>query len=207
MKLAIFGATGKTGSLLLEQALQAGHKVAALARDPAHLTAREGLQIVRGSATSQTAIAEVVDGADAVLSAMGGGRGTLVSFGQNVIAAMDVAGVSRIVSLVGASVVMPGDPSSLGLTLLRAVTHFMAADVVRDGAAHAIQLAKTDVAYTLVRPPRLTLGPATGGVRHAHTLPLSPFSSIARADLAAFMLRVATEAMYLRAAPMVAHGR
>ena len=34
MKLAIFGATGKTGTFLVEQALAAGHEVAVLARDP-----------------------------------------------------------------------------------------------------------------------------------------------------------------------------
>ena len=62
MKLAIFGATGKTGSLLLEHALAAGHEVTALAREPAKLPARERLRIIRGAAASSDAIAEAVHG-------------------------------------------------------------------------------------------------------------------------------------------------
>lgn len=203
MKLAIFGATGKTGSSLLEQARAAGHEVTALAGEPAKIPAREGLRIIRGAAASSDAIAEAVHGADAVISAMGGGGDTLVTFGENVMAAMKCGRASRIVSLIGASVVEPGDASSMGMAVLRAITRLMAADVVKDGARHARQLEATDLAYTLVRPPRLTNGPATGRVKHALTLPLSPLSSIARTDLTAFMLRVVVENLYVRAAPMV----
>jgi len=126
-----------------------------------------------------------------------------MTFGGNVISAMKGARISRIVSLVGASVFVPGDPSSMGMALLRGVTRLLAGDVVKDGARHARQLEATDLAYTLVRPPRLTNAPATGRVEHALALPLSPLSSIARAGLAAFMLRVAVEDLYVRAAPMV----
>jgi hypothetical protein len=122
------------------------------------------------------------------------------------IAAMSAGRVSRIVSLIGASVVEPGDPSSMGMAVLRAVTRVMASGVVKDGARHARQLEATDLAYTLIRPPRLTDGAATGRVKHGSALPLSPLSSIARADLAAFMLRVVVEELYVRAAPMVAQS-
>jgi hypothetical protein len=40
MKLAIFGATGGTGRLLVEEALAAGHEVVAFVRNPSKLTAR-----------------------------------------------------------------------------------------------------------------------------------------------------------------------
>jgi len=206
MKLAIFGATGRTGSSLLDQALAAGHLVTALARDPMKLPVRERLRVIRGAAASPDAIAEAVQGADAVISAMAGGGNTLVTFGEHVIAAMTRGRVSRIVSLIGASVVEPGDPSSMGMAALRAITRLIASDVVKDGARHARQLEATDFAYTLVRPPRLTDGAATGRVNHGSALPLSPRSSIARADLAAFMLRVVVEQLYARAAPMVAQA-
>jgi uncharacterized protein YbjT (DUF2867 family) len=42
MKIAIFGATGGTGRLVVEQALEAGHEVIAFVRDPSKLNSRIG---------------------------------------------------------------------------------------------------------------------------------------------------------------------
>jgi putative NAD(P)-binding protein len=65
----------------------------------------------------------------------------------------------------------------------------------------------SSLAYTLVRPPRLTDGAATGRVQHGLDLRLGPLSSISRADLAAFMLTTALDGLYVRAAPLVASSR
>ena len=52
MKLAILGATGKTGGHALESALAAGHHVRVLVRTPAKLTTKhERLDVVQGDAT------------------------------------------------------------------------------------------------------------------------------------------------------------
>jgi uncharacterized protein YbjT (DUF2867 family) len=49
MKLTIFGTTGGTGKLLVEQALAAGHEVVAFVRDPSKLTTKhERLTFVVG---------------------------------------------------------------------------------------------------------------------------------------------------------------
>lgn len=49
MKILVIGATGLTGQHIVKQALQAGHKVTALARDPAKLKlSDENLRIVKG---------------------------------------------------------------------------------------------------------------------------------------------------------------
>ena len=57
---------------------------------------------------------------------------------------------------------------------------------------------------SLVRPPRLTDGPATGRIDHGLTVPVGPTSSISRADLATFMLRSGVDNLYIRQAPIVA---
>jgi putative NADH-flavin reductase len=206
MRLAIFGATGKTGTFLVEQALAAGHQVAVLARDPSKVqsVAHKRLRVVEGAADQVEAIAEVVRGADAVISAMGGGQGTLSTFGENVLYAMKHANVKRIVSLVGASVRQPGDQKSFGRTMLHLITRLIASSTLEDGERHARILAGSDLAYTLVRPPRLTDGPATGRIDHGLTVPVGPTSSISRADLATFMLRSAVDNLYIRQAPIVA---
>ncbi|HEV2749306.1 MAG TPA: NAD(P)H-binding protein [Gemmatimonadales bacterium] len=205
MKIALFGATGRTGGLLMERALSAGHEVMVLVRDPSKLTRpQEGLQVITGDARGASAVADTVQGTDVVISALGSGGDTVTLFGRNVMAAMERLGVRRIVSLVGASVVMPGDLPSMSLRMLRLITRVFGGTMLKDGEAHARELAASHLEYTLVRPPRLTDGVASGRIQHGLTLKLGPTSSISRADLAAFLLEVAVEGRYIRAAPMVA---
>ena len=77
MKLAIFGATGATGTSLTGQALAAGHEVTAVVRDPARLAvpAQPKLRILSADVMDPASIVPAVAGADAVISAVGP-RGT-----------------------------------------------------------------------------------------------------------------------------------
>jgi putative NADH-flavin reductase len=72
MKLLVLGATGGTGSRLVEQALQQGHVVTAFARDPKkiHLT-HDNLRVVTGDVLDRASVNAAVDGQDGVLSAIG----------------------------------------------------------------------------------------------------------------------------------------
>jgi putative NADH-flavin reductase len=192
----------------MERALAAGHDVTVLVRDPSKLKQpREQLRVVKGDARLASAVADTVKGTGVVISALGSGGDTVTLFGRNVIPAMERMGVKRIVSLVGASVVVPGDQPSISMGMLRLITRVFGGTMLRDGDVHAQDLAASALDYTLVRPPRLTDGVASGRVQHNLTLKLGPTSSISRADLAAFLLQVAAEGKYIRAAPMVASLR
>ena len=207
MRIALFGATGRTGGVVMERALAAGHAVTVLVRDPRKLTQpQEGLRVIEGDARRGSAVASAVQGTDVVISALGSGDDTVTLFGRHAMAAMERLGVKRIVSLVGASVVVPGDPSSMSMRMLRLITRLFGGTMLKDGEVHARDLAASQLDYTLVRPPRLTEGAASGRIQHDLTLTLGPTSSISRADLAAFMLEVAVERKYVRAAPMVAEA-
>ena len=72
MKVLVFGATGGTGSRIVQQALQQGHVVTAFARDPGkvHL-AHDNLRVVRGDILQPDSVATAVAGQDAVMSALG----------------------------------------------------------------------------------------------------------------------------------------
>jgi nucleoside-diphosphate-sugar epimerase len=69
MKLAITGGTGFVGSHLLDVALAAGHRIAALTRREQH--PRDGVQWIVGDLTSRDALERLVDDADAVIHVAG----------------------------------------------------------------------------------------------------------------------------------------
>jgi uncharacterized protein YbjT (DUF2867 family) len=76
-RIAVLGATGMTGGLVVRRALAQGHEVAALVRDPARVTLRHpNLLVEAGSPTSLADVERCVQGASAVIHCLGiGGKG------------------------------------------------------------------------------------------------------------------------------------
>ena len=75
MKIAIFGASGWIGGAVLREALERGHTVSAVVRDPARLQlAHERLAVVTGDADDPEKVAAVVRGHEAVIASVGGRR-------------------------------------------------------------------------------------------------------------------------------------
>lgn len=212
LRLAVFGATGRTGREVVAQALDRGHTVAAFVRDPAKLAAQQApshprLDVVTGDVRDAQAVARAVEGADAVVSCLAPvpADGPVQTEGTaHIVAAMRRHGVERVVSETGAGVASPDDPPpSLGARFMRGVMRLVAGTILADGEGHAQALRDSGLDYAVVRAPRLTTGPQTGQIRHGTDLALGPSESIARADVAAFMLDEAEGGRYHRAEPFV----
>ena len=72
MNIAVFGATGLTGALVVERALAAGHRVTALVRNPANVgRVHERLTVLGGSPTASADVEACVRGADVVIHCLG----------------------------------------------------------------------------------------------------------------------------------------
>ena len=100
MNLLVLGATGRTGRLVVEQALAAGHSVIALVRSPEKLaTSHANLRVVRGGATDTASVSRALEGADAVISTLGGRGSVIADSTQAIVAAARQTGVSRVVVL------------------------------------------------------------------------------------------------------------
>ncbi|MBK8251758.1 MAG: NAD(P)H-binding protein [Polyangiaceae bacterium] len=107
MNIAVFGATGLTGGLVVERALAAGHRVSALVRNPDSVSRKhERLTVIGGSPTSAADVEASVRGADVVIHCLGvGGKGTgkpttLISDSvKATLSAMEKHGVPRIVCM------------------------------------------------------------------------------------------------------------
>lgn len=76
-KIALFGATGRIGSHILNEALARGHQVTAIVRDAQRtLPARNGLSCRPGDILKPESVALSVTGNDVVVSAYGPGAGS-----------------------------------------------------------------------------------------------------------------------------------
>jgi putative NADH-flavin reductase len=73
MQVALIGATGFVGAAVMNELLQRGHNVVALARQPEKITTRAHLKVVQADVQDANAVQRAVAGSDAVLSAYNAG--------------------------------------------------------------------------------------------------------------------------------------
>ncbi|HDX4047734.1 TPA: NAD(P)-dependent oxidoreductase [Enterobacter soli] len=116
MKIALLAATGRAGSTVLAELISRGHDVIAVARNPGKLPANlpSCVTAVKDDLTDATRLAEIIAGADAVVSAFGPSSNDpryksdqdytdqLVGVTERAIAAVRKAGVPRLLVVGGA---------------------------------------------------------------------------------------------------------
>lgn len=211
MRLTIFGATGETGKELVRQGLAQGHELTCLVRSAAIDTLPSKAVQVRGDVRDADVVAGVIDGSDAVLSALGSrslSKGDLLDASiANILAGMQKSGVRRIIVLGAAGA--GGDAGKyanrVDRLVLKILVHTLLKYPFLDQEAQERRLQTSDVDYTIVRPPRLTNGPYTGQYRvEADGLPRAG-KSIARADVADFMLKQLDDRRFVHRGVYVAH--
>lgn len=209
MKIAVFGATGRTGRHLVKEALAEGHDVVALARDPMKMGIRhERLRVVRGDVLDPKAVGEVVRGSDAVINVLGRTKGSpkdLLTRGTgNIVAAMKEQGVRRFVSLTGAGVRDAGDRPKIVDRVFGLLLRVLDRDTLRDAARHAEEIRSSGLDWVIVRGPRLTEGPKRGTYR-VGLVGKNSGTQVSRADLAGFILQQVSNDEHLRRMPVVSY--
>lgn len=210
MKIAVLGATGRTGRPLVEELVRRGHTVVALVRDPARLgDLTQRVEVVTGDSRTPADLDRLVGGVDAVVSALGPTAkepSLHTDTAKALVTSMGRAGVRRFVGVSGAGIDVPGDEKSLSARLISKAIQTLGGDVVKDKPAEYDVYAASDLDWTLVRPPRLVGGEPTGRVEH-HAHRSTTSTKIVRADLAAFLADVVEQGSYVHQAPFAATSR
>jgi len=207
MKIAVFGASGRTGRPFVQQALAAGHTLIALVRTPATFPIKhKNLTVVPGDAMNASDVELVVQEADAVVSALGQTKNSPKDMQtvatKNIVAAMNKYGITRLVSLTGAGVDAPQDKPKLMNHIIKFALKTMSGAVLQDAEQHAAVLRDSTLNWVIVRGPMLTEGPYTGKYR-VGWVGINTGARISRADVADFMLKQVTDDTYLQKAPMI----
>ncbi|MCA1217587.1 NAD(P)-dependent oxidoreductase [Streptomyces sp. 8L] len=169
-RIALFGATGMIGSRILGEALDRGHDVLAVVRDPSRLTtSHPSLRVVAGDVLEPSSVLAAADGRDVVVSAVGGGHGdaaghlaTAEPATRALVAGLRALGpgaaAPRLLSVGGAGPLRTSDGKPLwdseGLPeTLRQIMH-------AHGDALAYLRTVSDVRWTVISPSAL-VGPGS----------------------------------------------
>jgi len=191
MKLVIFGSTGGTGREVIKQALEAGHYVTAIARNPSALAIQhERLHVVKADVLAPETLPEAMLGQEAVIFAVGAADRLptkIYSVGvMNVLLAMRDAKVQRLICL-SASGLDPGNiiQKFIAKPILWRVFKYGYTDMFQ--MEMIVKASSMD--WTIIRPPRLNDKARTGEYKVAVDRQLTNGWMISRADLADYIVK------------------
>jgi putative NADH-flavin reductase len=204
MRIVIFGANGPTGRLLTEQSLGAGHDTIAVTRHPDAFPLNDArLRVVGADVLDPTAVDAVVQGSEAVLSALG------VPFGkapvevysrgaEHMLAAMRRHSVRRLI-VVSSGAVTGEDESTGGVVFNRVLQPYvmkkLGKTVYDDMRRMEALVAASDLDWTILRPSGFYELPHV--TDYSLTEARGPGRFTARIDLADAMLRQAGDRQFV----------
>jgi putative NADH-flavin reductase len=208
MRILVIGATGGTGRLVVSEALSRGYHVNALALSAADATPLlPGAVIIEGDARDGEAVAKALAGCNGVISALGTKlkllhEETLLSVATTVlIKAMQKQGTTRLVCITG---IGAGDSRGHGGFLYDHIAQpLLLRSTYDDKDRQEDEIRKSGLDWTIVRPTNLTDGPATDNIRILTDLTDFHGGTIARTDVAHFLVTELEERRWAGKSPVI----
>lgn len=199
MKISILGATGRVGQQLVALALQDGHQVTALVRDPSKMLISDNqLTLVQGNALNKEDIERVLQGQDVVLSALStDGTTTLSESMPLMIEAMRKEGIQRIITVSTAGILQ----SRIQPHLLRYQSDESKRKLTRAAEEHHKVyelLQQSELDWTMICPTYLPDGEYVGMYRVERDFLPEGGSEISVRDTAEFTYRQIKDETYIQ---------
>lgn len=203
-EIVVLGANGRSGRECVRALLAAGFHVRAgvhSGRLPDHPRLTQyAIDATRGSD-----IARLIGGINIVVSLLGhvwgGSRDLQLVAMRHVIAALKNTPSSRIITLTGTGVRMPGDTPSLLDYLLNATIRLIDPQRIKDGIKHVRFLQASSVDWTVIRVLKLTNRKNQGTPLLSEGGPAELFTP--RARVAAAIVNIVTSDTYHQKAPVI----
>ncbi len=214
MKIAILGASGRTGRLVIDQGLERGHAMTALVRDPARIAARPGVTVISGDPMNPADVARTINGSDAVIVTLNNARASdapwakpvsppnlLETAVRNAAAAMEPDGPARLVML---SAIGVGDSFPDTQWILRKlIQHTNLGVAYADHNRADAFIRSTGLDWTLVRAVGLSNSERSGRLIVGTARDPKPAMMISRRTVAGFLLQCVENGEYSRATPVI----
>jgi putative NADH-flavin reductase len=213
MNVTVFGATGGIGSQVVDQLRTRGHAVTAYLRNPAKVPATWGdeVTVVVGELSDAAAIDRAVQGADAVVSALGPNLSRsatglpLIEGTRSIMAAMQRHGVRRYIGHATPSILDPRERPTwqTRLSTFMAKTFLPRAYNELRGMSEIVTTSGLD--WTIVRFLAPKDGAARGQLRQGFFGHDKVGFAVTRADIAAFTAAQVDDDRYIGAAPAISN--
>lgn len=190
MRIAVLGASGRTGALVVDAARSRGHEPVAVVRRPG--SAPDGAEERLADGRDADALAEALAGCDAVVFAIGPSLGSsdhtvMRESMPAVVDAMRRRGITRLATVSASGPYSEGDDPFLRY-VAKPIVRRILREPFADLAATETVVRASGLDWTIVRPPQLQDGAARGRYRRRVGRGLPFGISIRRADLADAML-------------------
>jgi putative NADH-flavin reductase len=209
MKIAILGSTGFVGNVLIHKAVAAGYQVKTLARNPEKLDdIKDKVEIIKGSVFEPLSVEATIKGTEVVLSTVGPPPGKQCDpklyekAMQDIVSIMNKNGIKRYIHIGGAA--HKGGKNEywpFKRRLLRLFLDLFSKQILVAKHLEWEVLKKSDLEWTLVRPPRIANEEASGNMS-ANEENLTSLK-VNVGDLTDFILQQITSKDWIRKAPLV----
>jgi len=216
--ILVLGGSGRTGIHVLHQAVERGHRVRALVRQPAALDAAAGVELIPGTPASIDDLRRAAEGVDAVVSALNNSRASdnpwakavspptfMTDATRDTLTVMKENGIRRIAV---ASTVGAGDSWSSLNPLFKAL---IKSSGIRHGYNdhHGVDavVRASDAEWVMARSVALSDAAPRGPLRAALVGQEKPGMNVSRTDVARFLLDSLEDDTWLRQAPLIWNAR
>ncbi|MCF8360560.1 MAG: NAD(P)H-binding protein [Prolixibacteraceae bacterium] len=205
MKIAIFGASGKTGVLLVSQALEQGFEVNAYVRRENALTIQHpNLKIILGNLHDEAKIKEVVRGVQAYISTLGSNSLTKhsIEFTMGIKKIVQIAVEEKINQFIYMSSIGAGESRYYMAQPIR----FLIAGIflripLADHTQNENTIRSSPLNWTIIRPGGLSNGKRKDTLTHgSDKITLKGNPQISRASVASFILKQVNNETYSKKA-------
>lgn len=206
--IAVFGASGRTGQQVILAALARGYAVRAICRPTSTMSIlHSNLLRMNGSLLDPLFVRQAIQGVSAVVIALGPHMSRkevfLASATRAIVQAMQHKDVKRLICVTGTLIGEFPRRRSWFVRWMQTRFRKSRPQMYRDREEQEALIQQTDLAWTIVKPPRLTTGNRTGRYQTGLDLEVSAFSKLSRADLADFIVSQLFSIKHTRQMPVV----
>ncbi|AAP26419.1 MULTISPECIES: SDR family oxidoreductase [Bacillus] len=206
-KIAILGANGKAGKILVNEALEKGYQVKILTRNSTNTEKiNKNIETIIGDARNFSTIQDLLQGCSAVINAVGQPKNESYIFStvtKHILEAMKESKIKRYILISGGSLNVTGDQkgiiNKIGATLFKLFLPKMMQDKYKE--LQIIQNSEVD--WTIVRLPFVIEGNGIGSIKES--LVDMPGIKIQNGDIAPFVIKQINSDRYVGKCPFISN--
>lgn len=205
--IAVIGGTGKAGKYLVNQLINQGYKIKVLLRNPDKYEITNNLiEKVSGDVKNYESVYSLIQGCNAVISALGVSKGENPIFSQaasNIILAMNNLNVNRFIMITGLTIDAINDKKSFRTKLLSKIMKLSFPAIIADKQKEYSILSASNLNWTVVRLPLIEQTESLGKIKIS--LIDCPGKKISATDLANFLINQLSDDSFIRKSPFIAN--